>query len=885
MFRVSRRSGSLHLAASIVLLAASVPAEAQLLRQVTDMKTSDAASPALDDAGTIVYAAACADPFATNSRHAYQIMKWDAVTGSGSQLTSYPEGVSEGQDGATWSGAYSVSISDDGQWVAFVSRANLTGQNHDESPEAFVMLSDGSQILQLSNDSALNAYSVLSLAISGSGNRVAFVANTNPLGTNNDHLQQLFSINRDGTNLKQVTNITFGMSLATPGFFDISISDDGNKIAFTNQMNLTGGNLDSTWEVFGVNSDGTNLHQITGSAFHATHPSVSGDGTKVAYETQGNITVANWDGTGKLTLTAGNHPSMTDDGQFVVFASTQIDGSTNADGNSEIWKIKTDATTKTLLTNTTAPTQNHNPVVSGAGGRVAFSSRTTAPGAGTVSYRKANALKVMSGTGSGLLTLTTAAGGDQYWPTITPDGTRIVFASYSNLLGTDPDRGGDLYRIEADGTSLTQVTSLTDGAAQRPSIASDRDTIVFFSTANPLGTNPSNFQQIFKVRADGTSLVQLTSADGCGVATNPSISANGAYVVFESCANLTGGNADGSNEVFRVAPNGSGLLQITNDPGTHARRPRTDDNATVVVFESSSDLDGGNDDGTTEIWRMTTGGTGLFRVTTDTDFDSTEPDISGSGTRIAYSSQGNPTGNNADHNFEIFTYDTTTQVRRQLTNTSGGDNKSPRISRDGLWVYFKSSAPIYELAPGSPWQPYVVEVLTAAVDRVGGLRHGSGADLQDSFIPGSGYVATTTDGKKAVFAGAGDWIDRNGDFNYEVYLSELTGQQQKVTVSKATPTLFTYEADPLGLRYDVIRGDRANIFPSGPGLIGLGPVVCLEEDSPDLDNAGAEDVASPPAGKTWFYLSRPTQGGTKVEDYGRATSGAFRVATSGDCIP
>src|SRR4029453_1378394 len=144
-------------------------------------------------------------------------------------------------------------------------------------------------------------YSVLSVAISGNGTKVAFVADTNPFGTNNDHIQQLFVVNRDGTSLQQITNITFGMSLATPGFFDLSMSDDGTKIAFSNQMNLTGGNLDSSWEVFGINGGGRSLHQITSSISHSTHPALSGDGTKIAYEVGGNVTVINWDGTGKLT--------------------------------------------------------------------------------------------------------------------------------------------------------------------------------------------------------------------------------------------------------------------------------------------------------------------------------------------------------------------------------------------------------------------------------------------------------------------------------------------------------------------------------------------------------------------------------------------------------
>jgi hypothetical protein len=104
-------------------------------------------------------------------------------------------------------------------------------------------------------------------------------------------------------------------------------------------------------------------------------------------------------------------------------------------------------------------------------------------------------------------------------------------------------------------------------------------------------------------------------------------------------------------------------------------------------------------------------------------------------------------------------------------------------------------------------------------------------------------------------------------------------------VSKATPTAVTWDPDPAGVRYDVIRGDRTELGPEVAGSIDLGPVLCLENNSPDTDISGFEDATPPPAGKTWFYLSRGSQGISNPGIYGRGTSGAVRTAGSGDCAP
>src|SRR4029453_15537816 len=127
-----------------------------------------------------------------------QIFRFDAATGAGQQITSFSKGVSNQ--------ALTVSVSDDAQWITFVSKADPVGQNHDASAEVFVMHPDGTGITQVTNDPSVTAPGVVAAVLSGSANRVVFRSRWNPLGANPSNRDQLFAINVDGTGLRQLTS-------------------------------------------------------------------------------------------------------------------------------------------------------------------------------------------------------------------------------------------------------------------------------------------------------------------------------------------------------------------------------------------------------------------------------------------------------------------------------------------------------------------------------------------------------------------------------------------------------------------------------------------------------------------------------------------------------
>jgi Tol biopolymer transport system component len=176
--------------------------DAQVVRQLTDVKTGSMSYPAIDDTGTDVFVSSSNDPVGTNPSHAFQVLRYAASTGAAAQLTTAPDG--------TYPGQWSVSVSNDDQWVAFLSRDNPTGQNADRSGEVFVMKRDGTSLQQLTNHPGAGTGEPLMLALAGGGTKVVFVSTANLTGGNSGGHQQLFVVNKDGTGLSQVTSLTGG---------------------------------------------------------------------------------------------------------------------------------------------------------------------------------------------------------------------------------------------------------------------------------------------------------------------------------------------------------------------------------------------------------------------------------------------------------------------------------------------------------------------------------------------------------------------------------------------------------------------------------------------------------------------------------------------------
>lgn len=830
------------LSIAIALGLAVRTASAQVVRQLTHHTggSYQLGLGALDDAGTIVYAAANEDPLGTNPRRVSQVFHWDAANGVVGQVLHPSEGVS------------GVSVSDDGQWLAFVSRADLIGQNHDESPELYVMRSNGTQLAQLTNDPALNAGDVVAAQISGSGNRVAFTANTNPLGANSSRRVQLFVINRDGTGLAQLTPQT-----STNPVLSFSISDDGQRLVYVRSA------------LFRINADGTDLEQLASGGT----PMISGNGAKIVYATGSGVSVIDWAGAGLLLLdAAGRSGSITDDAQSVYYHARD----TGSGANDEIWRIRTDGTGKTRLTTTTAPLQNRDPVVAGGGSRVAFSVSGGAY-SGFSNPDLQSELMVMDSAGGTLLQLTdlplSARLSDGSQTTdldLTPDGARVVFWSNADLVGLDPANDGAIYRLQADGSGLAQIVDLGSAGAfvDGLSIASDGSRIAFGAWEDLTGQNTMGCEQLFGIAADGSNTLQLTPPAST-IAVDPVIPQDASFAVFQYAVASSG-------QLYRVNLDGTGFQSLATDTSTVFKKPRASAQGEWIVYQSPTNADGQNPDGGTEVFRYGTIG-GPQRLTAGTGVGST-PDISADGGWIVYISNKDPLGTNPDHGQELFVLEPATASLRQLTTLGAADGlKLPRISRDGAFVAFTSNAPIFDDLAARPWQPYRVHVDTGAIERLSGPQTG-GRFVDDG-------IAIDGAGSGIVWVSQHDPLGENGDGDAELYFVDFD-TPARIVVGPGTPTVVSWDVEPSPVRYDVIRGDVANLALGAGNTVDLGSVVCIEDDSPDADTIGDEDVAAPSPGQVFFYAYRGSPGLVAGPgSYGQGSGGRERVPAGGGCAP
>ena len=866
---MARTALRLFVAICAIGLVTTVPA--QVIRQITDTKLSRiSGGSSITGDGSAIYQITSGDTFGSNPGHAPQISEWDASTGTGQELLSVPQGVQH------------VSVTDDGQKLAVITAADLVGQNHDESVELYVMNSDGTGVVQLTDQAAVGAGTLQYATISGSGNRVLFLASFDPLGTNPGQEDQVFVIDTDGTNLRQLTTI----SHAT---FPSGISDDGDRVIFNSRADLTGQNADGLPEIYAVNADGTNLRQLVQNPGLSTSGQIAGNGSKVVFISSEDLTGANpnndiqlfvvdWDGNNLTQVTAPGSvvqgPSITDDASTVFFYDDRVDATLNPEGNYEIWKISIDGTGETILTQTTADFFNSSPEVSGDGSRVAFHSRGGEFTGGNNPDLEAELIS-MNSSGGDLRQLTALPDAGVFCegldgPVLSDDGSRIAF-----------ECGDEIFVANNDGSARTQLTSFADPAVARaPDVTGDGQTVVF-----DVDTIPGSGQyEVFAVDADGSNLLQLTPApwfDASG-AIHPVVADNGSWVVFQSgdiyffeVPIPTG------SQLWRVALDGTGLMRLTDDSDSLFKWPRIDGDGTWVTFQSQSDELGTNPTERIQVFRIRTDGTGYEQLTFDADHGSTTPDIDGSGNLIAYASWADPLGTNPENNREVFLLDVTTSTLTQLTTTAAGDSSHPRFSRDGGYVFFHSSAPLFEAGSSEVYDGYRYAIATARLDRVTSLRRPPSSLSPGGYRDRGTYMEVDGTGRFAVIGRSGNYTETNADLNREGWVADFE-QAPAVTVSREAPTIFSWEPTPQAIRYDAIRGDVANLSIDGSD-VDLGSVVCLEDESPDANTEGYGDT-EPAVGQVYFYLFRGTQGQNDGPgSYGQSSGGLERVGGGGDC--
>ena len=146
-----------------------------------------------------------------------------------------------------------------------------------------------------------------------------------------------------------------------------------------------------------------------------------------------------------------------------------------------------------------------------------------------------------------------AYSGDSGGVAWSPDGTKLVYAR-ANSGAADPPNGRALFIIDVDGNNQHQLTPWDLSAGGTPDWSPATDLIVFRAVAN----EEAGIGNFFTIHPDGTTLTQITDLTDTVISHKVGFSPDGLWIVFANTA------TNGRNEVFIAKGDGSGVRPLTN---------------------------------------------------------------------------------------------------------------------------------------------------------------------------------------------------------------------------------------------------------------------------------------------------------------------------------
>jgi len=359
------------------------------------------------------------------------------------------------------------------------------------------------------------------------------------------------------------------------------------------------------------------------------------------------------------------------------------------------------------------------------------------------------------------------------FPAVDAAGESIAFHSDADLTGGNPDGSLEIFLWRrADGTVI-QITDSPAAPSGFPDLPAAGDLVAFGSSGDFTGGNGDGNQEIFLYDLAGDAFTQLTDSSGSVFSAAANLSDDGTLVAFHTTADLDGtGNLDGLREVF-LYDVGSGALTRVTDTAADSRDAYVSRDGTSVLFDSAADLTGGNADGSFELFSYHLA-TGVFTQLTDSAGNSGNAGFgiflgaansgqktSLDGRRVVFHSSGDLTGGNADGSFEVFLFDRVTGAFTQLTDNVGFSATFPSIRGDGGLVYYHASDDPVGENPDHGFEIFAVEVGTGEISQLT-----VSDDFRGSFSP-----SVADGGRLVAFLSEANLTGGNPDASFETFFA------------------------------------------------------------------------------------------------------------------
>lgn len=359
----------------------------------------------------------------------------------------------------------------------------------------------------------------------------------------------------------QIRQLTHTVTDSYFAYFDrFAVDYSGSTVAFATTHDLTGLNVDNSFEVYLVDAESGVITQISPEGGLAAGASITGDGMLVAFHSTSNPFGTNADGsaevfyysvgdatTEQITASGGqsDSPAISDDGTYVAFRSNADHAGENGDGSYEIFVLDTSVNEFEQLSDATAG-ESQMPSISGSGRFVSFHSTADLLGSNADGNDEAF---LVDRDSSLLLQISDTTIGGVYGPLVSGDGSFVVFMSLEDVV--PPDDG--TFGVFSFDTVTQQLSQLFAGYSPYPAPDDDGSMIVFFSTVNLDDLNPDGSLELFGLHeAHSTPSQSTTTALSASNWIGPAISGDGEVAVFASDADLAGENPDLNYELYWV---------------------------------------------------------------------------------------------------------------------------------------------------------------------------------------------------------------------------------------------------------------------------------------------------------------------------------------------
>ena len=374
----------------------------------------------------------------------------------------------------------------------------------------------------------------------------------------------------------------------------------------------------------------------------------------------------------------------------------------------------------------------------------------------------------------------------------------------NNLSGADNNGVRNVYVRDWDSGETELISrasgangAAADGLSRNADVSGDGRFVVFESIAENLSDSdsPNTYDIYLRDRQAGTTTLLSRGSSG-GPASqdsfNPAISENGRHVAFDSRAQLTGQDNNGTQRdvyVRDTVANTTTLVSRATGPNTPAAgqesvKPAINTNGARIAFESvSNDISDDDNNGTRDIYRrdMVANSTILISRADDSegaagDLNSEDASISGSGNEVAFESQSNNLGGNPDIGSSVYMrrVDLGSTVDISAPKGSGANvpedhSRNPSISVTGLYVAFESD--VNDLFNGDSDRFPHVYVRNTETNGLSIVSRAQG--VKGKFAIG-GDAAITSSGRHVAFTSIDDTLGDTGD-KEQVWIRQRIG--------------------------------------------------------------------------------------------------------------